>query len=295
MSHRKLPPLNSVRTFESAARTGGVRAAAQELNVSQSAVSRHIAILEEYLQTPLFVRSGRRLVLTDAGREYLQQLEPALDSIARASLRATSVKPRERLSVSAPPSFISNWILPRLSGFLEQHPEIELRLVDRMTFPESGEDVDCAIEYRIDTSPRLRSEALMSDEIVPMAAPDYISRFAIRGLDDLSVCTLIETERRLVSWSDILPAATARARPRILTLSLSVHALEAARQGYGVALANRHNASRLVRSGELRVPFLLDQAHLPPRPRYYYSVPPNRRSEKERAFRDWLDREIARA
>jgi len=293
MPHRKLPPLNAVRAFEAAARAGGVRAAAEELGVSQSAVSRHIANLEGVLQTSLFLRSGRRLELTDTGREYLQQLEPAFDSIARASQRAAGERRRERLSVSAPPSFILNWLMPRLGGFMEAHPEIELRLVDRMTFPEQGGDVDCAIEYRLDTSPRLRSTALISDEIVPMAAPDYIARHRIRALEDVAACTLIETERRLVSWSDILPPGPERARPRVLTVGLSLHALQAARLGYGIALANRLNASAPMREGALEIPFVLDQSRLPPRPRYYYSVPPGRGADKERAFHDWLEQELA--
>ncbi len=291
---RRLPPLNAVRAFEAAARTGSIRAAADEQNVSQSAISRHVANLEAYLGAALFHRHGRRLLLSEAGREYLQQVETALDSIARASEHASRLRPRERLSISAPPSLTGNWILPRLHRFLEQNPDLDLRLLDRMTHPETEGEVDCAIEYRIDTSPRLKSEALLSDEIVPMAAPAYAARLSIDSLDSLQQATLIETERRLVSWTDVLSGRSWLGRQRMLTVSLSLHALEAARLGLGVALANRHNAKRFVQSSDLAIPFEIDQGLLPPRPRYWFSLSPGQTaSEKALLFRDWLRQEIA--
>jgi LysR family transcriptional regulator, glycine cleavage system transcriptional activator len=290
---RPLPPLNSIKAFEVAARLGGVRLAAAELNVSQSAVSRHISNLEAFLQAELFERRGKKIVLTQTGREYLQQLEPALDAISRASQVAARHQPRRHLVVSAPPTFISNWIMPRLHRFLAQEPELDIRFLANLTMPEENEQIDCGIEYRFDPSPRLQSQILLRDENVVLASPAYISAYSIACLQDLRGCTLIETERRLVSWAEVLkPFAWAQ---KLISVSLSSHAFEAARHGLGVALANRHNATSLIADGALAVPFVLDTEGLAPTPRYFFSTSGNKPNlPKVQAFSDWLQREIAK-
>jgi len=289
MPASRLPPLNALRAFEAVGRLGSLRAAAQELGVGASAISRHVANLEGWLGAALLEREGRGLRLTERGREYLQGVEPALAALARASARAMERRPRRRLSVSAPPSLTANWLLPRLEGFIAAHPGIELRLVDRMTHPESAGEVDAAIEYRLEPSPRLLSRRLMEDELVPMAAPAYVARHQIRGPADLGRCTLIETERRLLSWAEALGPLMPPEPPRRLVVGLSLHALEAARLGLGVALANRMNAERAVAEGALVVPFALERAGLPPRPRYWFSVLRGRGEDGAlAAFRDWL-------
>lgn len=293
---RPIPPLNSIKAFEVAARRGGVRLAAEELNVSQSAVSRHISNLEIYLQTELFERRGRRIILTETGREYLQQLEPALDTISRASQVAARHKPRGYLTVSAPPTFVSSWIMPRLHRFLAEKPELNLRFLAHLTMPEDNALVDCAIEYRFEPSPRLQSRILLPDEIVVLAAPSYVSTYAIQSLKDLRGCTLIETERRLVSWSEVLKAYPWAQKQRVISVGLSSHAFEAARHGLGVALANRHNAMNLISAGQLAVPFVMSADEIPPVPRYFFSVTEQKaRDANVRAFGDWLHREITGA
>jgi len=291
---RSLPPLNSIKAFEVAARLGGVRLAAAELNVSQSAISRHISNLEAFLQAELFERRGKKIVLTPTGREYLQQLEPALDAISRASQVAARHKPRRHLVVSAPPTFISNWIMPRLHRFLAQEPELDIRFLANLTVPEENEQIDCAIEYRFDSSPRLHSQILLRDENVVLASPAYISANSIACLQDLRGCTLIETERRLVSWTEVLKAFAWGQKQRLISVDLSSHAFEAARHGLGVALANRHNATSLISDGDLAVPFGLDTEGLAPTPRYFFSTSDSKsNTPNAQAFGSWLHREIA--
>ncbi len=291
---RPIPPLNSIKAFEVAARLGGVRLAAEELNVSQSAVSRHISNLEIYLETELFERRGKRIILTETGREYLQQLEPALDTISRASQIAARHKPRGYLTISAPPTFVSNWIMPRLHRFLAEKPDLNLRFLAHLTMPEDNAEIDCGVEYRFEPSPRLLSHVLLPDEIVVLAAPSYVSAYAIQSLKDLRGCTLIETERRLVSWSDVLKVYPWAQKQRMISVSLSSHAFEAARHGLGVALANRHNAMNLILTGELTIPFVVDAVEIPPVPRYFFSVTEQKAHDANvRAFGDWLHREIA--
>lgn len=291
---RSLPPLNSIKAFEVAARLGGVRLAAVELNVSQSSVSRHISNLETYLRAELFERRGKKIILTQTGREYLQQLEPALDTISRASQIAARHYPRRHLVVSAPPTFISNWIMPRLHRFLAEEPELDVRFLANLTMPEQTEQIDCGIEYRFDPSPRLQSQILLRDENVVLASPAYISTYSIACLQDLRSCTLIETERRLVSWAEVLQPFSWAQKQRLISVSLSSHAFEAARHGLGVALANRHNASSLIADGDLATPFVLDTGGLAPTPRYFFSASDDKlNTPNVRAFGDWLQREVA--
>jgi len=286
---RKLPPLNAIRAFEAVARSGGIRAATDELFVSQSAISRHIANLEAYLKTQLFLRRGKRLILTDIGREYLQRLEPALDTIAQASARARQNPPSSSLTVSVPPSLLLNWLLPKFRTFLESYPDIEITWDDHMTFPEDFKGIDCAIEYRVEPSSRLISEPLLDDEIVAMASPDYVARYAINSIEDVRGCLLIETERRLVSWDDVLRSYPWREEQKRLRVALSMHALEAARLGYGIALANRLNASHAFRKKELCIPFSIDQKNLPRHPQYFISVPRQASDNASVAhFIEWL-------
>ena len=191
--------------------------------------------------------------------------------------------------MSVPPSFLFNWLLPKLRSFLDSNPDIEITWADHLTFPEDVRGIDCAIEYRVEPSPRLNSEPLLYDEIVAMAAPEYLSRYAIGSLEDVRGCRLIETERRLVSWDDVLVNYKWAKEPVRMRVALSMHALEAARLGYGIALANRLNASQLIRTQEICIPFAIDQQQLGKRPQYYISTPLNgNTSDATKQFISWL-------
>ena len=121
---RNLPPFKALSAFEATARLGGVRAAADELAVTQSAVSHQLANLESHLRTPLFHRQGKRLVLTDTGRDYLNRIGPVLDHLEEATFEAANHSRIETLTVSAPPSFLAMWLLPRIAGFTARHQDL---------------------------------------------------------------------------------------------------------------------------------------------------------------------------
>jgi len=112
--NRKLPPLNALRAFEMAARYQSLTAAAEQLHVTHSAVSRQVSLLEEWLGVAMFERRGRRLRLTDAGRQYLPVVQAAFDSLANATEKLTNQKPR-LLRINAAPTLAMHWLLPRLT------------------------------------------------------------------------------------------------------------------------------------------------------------------------------------
>ncbi|MBY6057995.1 LysR substrate-binding domain-containing protein [Leisingera daeponensis] len=295
MAIHRLPPLHALHVFETVARLGGVRAAAAELNVTPPAVSHQLDKLEGFLGAPLFIRRGRNLVLTEGARDYLTEVRPGLEAIGRATSVATQESQREVLTVAAPPTLTTMWLIPKLSGFSEAFPEYDVRLLDRMTFNPEERGVDIAIEYRFEPDPDLVSMQVLSDEVVALTSAGYAETHGIAGLDDLEGVTLIETERRLTSWKKILAGRSWLKHQRFLSVSYSLHAFEAAARGSGVALGNRANAERMLAEGRLCMPFELPPEMLPPAPRYFMSAVSHRqRQPRVRAFWDWLLGEISK-
>ncbi|TKB06390.1 LysR substrate-binding domain-containing protein [Desulforhopalus sp. IMCC35007] len=286
---RKLPPLTAVLAFEAVARLGSVRAAADELNVTQSSISHQIAKIEDHFQVKLFHRRSKRLFLTTGGQDYFKMIEPALDSIANATYSVAKDAKRETLTVSAPPSFIVTWLLPRIDRFLKTHPDLNLRLIDKMILDLEDKSIDCAIEYRFEALKDVQSARLLPDEVVVLAAPDLLRRHTIVSVDSLAGIPLIETERRLVSWNVILQSYPWFKRQKILTFSYSLHALKAAELGLGVALGNRHNAKWYIDENLLCVPFELEEGIVPPTPRYFITSMMQKASiPKVADFTDWI-------
>jgi LysR family glycine cleavage system transcriptional activator len=290
---RKLPPLNALIAFEATARLGGVRAASDELNVTQSAVSHQIANLENYLQTLLFHRKSKRLFLTDVGKDYLRQVEPVLDSIARASADAARFSDRETLTVAAPPSLTVTWLLPRLGKFIDAFPNLNLRFLERMTLDPEEKQIDCAIEYRFQASKDLQSVLLLPDEVVPIASPYLVKKHRIRSIENLRGISLIETERRLTSWRAILGSQPWYKTQRIISVSYSLHAFQAAELSLGIALGNRNNAERYIKESRLCIPFEFKAGTVPPSPRYFLSSTAQKTNlPKVAAFSDWIRNEV---
>lgn len=286
---RRLPPMNSLIAFEAAARLGGVRAASDELNVTQSAVSHQIANLESYLQTSLFHRKSKRLFLTDVGKDYLKQIEPVLDGIERASADAARLAFRETLTVAAPPSFTVTWLLPRLGKFMDAHPNLNIRLLERMQLDLDEKDIDCAIEYRFQASKDLQSVLLLPDEVVPIASPHLVKMHKIRSIENLRGISLIETARRLISWRAILGSQSWYKAQRIISVSYSLHAFQAAELSLGIAMGNRYNAEKYIKEGLLCIPFEFKSGTVPPTPRYFISCIAHKANlPKVAAFSDWV-------
>jgi len=143
---RRLPPLNSVRAFEAAARLGSFSRAADELHVTHGAVSRHVQLLENWLGTPLFRRQNRRVELTDPGRVYLAEVGAALDRIASATAQHLERGRGRLLRVNATTTLTLRWLIPRLSGFQLANPSIEIRITTSNEVVEAlGSEFDVII------------------------------------------------------------------------------------------------------------------------------------------------------
>jgi LysR family glycine cleavage system transcriptional activator len=254
---RDLPPLNALRAFEVAARTGSFVQAGAELGVTAAAVSQQVKLLEDHLGKQLFHRQGNRITLTDAGRTAYPRLEQALTDIAEMTALVRESRGRARLVVSVLPSMAELWLMPRLAGF-RADGGIELRIEDDpVAFARDG--VDLRITYGSVLYPDHRVEVLFSDRIVPVAAPGLVGPGGIAALPDAA---FIHTDwgptyATQPSW----PAWLARARIRRipdpslgLRVGLTSLAIAAAREGLGVALVPERIAGREIAAGRLTVP-----------------------------------------
>ena len=286
---RKLPPLNALSSFEATARLGTVRAAADALCVTPSAVSHQIALLEDRLGLSLFRRQNRRLILSEEGRAYLAQVGQAFDRLEEATADLSERRMREKLIIALPPSFTALWMMPRLATFRTQNPDLDLQFEDHLTLEDCVDQVDCGIEYRLAPSRDWHSENLFEDEIVPLASPALIDRDKIRSLEDLAGQTLIITERRMISWRALVADREWFQDCSLISVRYSYQAFSAALYGQGIALGNRHNAAHYIEQGQLAIPFEIDRTGLPSSPGYYFSCRTrNRDLPKVQAFRDWL-------
>src|SRR6516165_19473 len=173
---RRLPPLNALKAFEAVARSNSVTRAAEELSVTQGAVSQQVKALEAVLGIKLFNRERQRLVMTEAGREYLAVVRDALDRIAVGTERLAQRQGSGVLTVSTSPDFAAKWLVYRLGRFAESHPEIDLRV--SATAPHvdfAREDVDLAVRHGDGKWPALDAVRLCSERLFPVCSPKLVS------------------------------------------------------------------------------------------------------------------------
>jgi LysR family transcriptional regulator, glycine cleavage system transcriptional activator len=169
---RRLPPLNALRAFEASARLGSYVAAATELHVTAAAVSQHVGRLERYLDTVLFQRLPRGLVLTDEGRDYLPELSAGFDLLGESTARLQTKRAGGVLTLTTLAAFANGFLLPRLHRFHERAPRVAVVLRTSRTLVDfKREDVDLAIRFAPNPGRGLHGEALCGEELFPVASP----------------------------------------------------------------------------------------------------------------------------
>ena len=171
-----LPPLNALRAFEAVARHLSVKLAAEELSVTPGAVSQMLKILESHLEVKLFVRVTRGIYLTDTGRNYLPSIRNAFRQIGEASRRVALLSADTGvLTVSVTPFFASAWLVPRMKSFQDEHPDIDLQIVANSALADfSREGIDVAVRHGLGRYPGLRSDRVVTVEMVAVAAPSLV-------------------------------------------------------------------------------------------------------------------------
>jgi LysR family glycine cleavage system transcriptional activator len=291
---RRLPSLNAIRAFEAAARHESFTKAADELCVTQGAVSQQVKSLEAELGLALFRRERQRLALTPAGRAYLATARDALDRLAEGTSRLLAQHKAGVLDVSASPNFAAKWLVHRLGRFAEAHPGIALRISATMHHVEfAREDVDLAIRHGDGRWPDLDVVKLADEQLFPVASPRLAgTRAAARRSALLARATLLHSVDRS-DWSRWLAAAGIADVDveRGPVFSQASMAIDAAIDGQGIALARTALAAWDLVAGRLVRPFgpALDV------PYAYWIVTPKGAPARTpiARFRDWLIAEAA--
>ena len=288
----RLPSLNGLRAFEAAARHLSFTQAAAELNVTQTAISHQIKRLEDELGIRLFVRNNRSLTLTPQARDYLPLVRAAFDDLRLATERLVRKNDGKVLTVSTLASLAAKWLLPRLTTFQEAYPGIDVRITTSTSLVDFKDgDVDAALRYGRGHWPGVRAEWLMADELFPVCSPTLLQgNKPLRCPQDLAHHTLLHTsggyddDWRLWLTAAGLPASISKQGG--LSFDLIFVTIQAAIDGFGVALGRTSYVQDDVAKGRLVVPFKIAL----PADAGFYLVSPEGRTDppKLRAFRQWV-------
>jgi len=284
---RRLPPLNALKAFEAVARSNSVTRAAEELSVTQGAVSQQVKALEATLGVKLFNRERQRLVITEAGRDYLAVVRDAFDQIAVGTDRIVQRQRSGVLTVSVSSDFAAKWLVNRLGRFADAHPDVDLRVsvADRQV-DFAREDVDLAVRHGDGNWPGLDIVQLCSERLFPVCSPKLMGgRNRLAALDLLEFPLLrLDDGTTWNRWFDA--AGVADPSHHGLILNRASVLIDAAIDGQGVALARTALAAWDIINGRLLIPVDVSLAMA----NTYWIVSPmaTANTSKIATFREWL-------
>lgn len=246
-----LPPMHTLRTFESVSRLRSFTEAAEELHLTVSAVSHQIRALETFYGTKLLLRGHRDVAPTKAGELLYGVVSEFLEKLSSTG-RSLRAQPTHRLSLSAPPSFVSRWLMPKLGGFLSAHPHVDFKLHATTDLIDlEAEEVDFTIRYGDGQWPGLHGEALFDEIVFPVASPGFLEKSEVRCLQDLTSDMLLRDD--FFSWSHWLEQTEVAhaVKPSGPLYGDSSLLLQAAEAGQGVALGRSVLVEEALDSGRL--------------------------------------------
>lgn len=288
---RKIPSTAALVAFESAARHQSFTRAAEELVLTQSAICRQIASLEEFLGLELFRRSRRGVKLTDAGLAYSRKVAAQLDAVERDTLALMGQQGAMSIELAVVPTFGTQWLLPRLREFQQLHPEVTVHLTNRtrpFLFADTG--FDAAIYYGDAEWSGTEAHFLMPESLQPVCSPDLLGeRDSLDGEALLAALPLLQQTTRPYAWRQWFNAQGLNV-PRDMTgprYELFSMLAQAAAHGMGVALIPPFLIQRELAEGSL---VCAHAAACASSDKAYYLMIPERKAESAalRAFRDWL-------
>ena len=288
---KKYMSLNKLRTFDVAARHLSFTKAADELNVTQGAVSHQIARLEKNLSVKLFNRNINDISLTEDGEKYREAISSAFRQIDEATEQVRQRGDKEVLVISTLASLASKWLLPRLASFRSQNPDIEVRISTTTDLEDfRGGKIDAAIRYGLGRWQSVDADWLMADEIFPVCSPNLVESGLIKQPSDLANQTILHTvgvtndDWKL--WLTAVGLPTSLADHKRMSFDLNFMMVQAAIDGLGVAIGRTSYVAEDIRAGRLVVPF---HNKLPAEAGFYFVAPrKNMSKSKVAAFRAWI-------
>jgi len=293
-ARRLLPPMAALHSFMAAARHGSFSKAAEEIGLTQSAISRQVATLEDWLQTPLFDRNGRRVQLSADGRTYADAIGPALAAIRVATARALAEPAETALRIATLPTFGMRWLAPKLGQLTRDMPDLVIEFAARShEFDFDAEGFDAAIHYGLPTWPGAEHDLLFRERAIPVIAPRLLEEHPVTAPRDLLQFPLLVQAVRRDAWRLWLHHMGVPVDRMIVgpTLEHFLMLAQAAVAGAGVALLPSFMIEPELESGALICPF--DQAVVG-EAAYYLAYPAERlNSPLFVRLREWILAEAA--
>jgi DNA-binding transcriptional LysR family regulator len=294
LSRRLLPSTSALAAFESVARLGSFSAAADELSLTQGAISRQISGLEEQLGLMLFDRSSRGVSLTEPGRVYAKSIGAALSQIRAASLQAMTKKHGDTLNLAMLPTFGTRWLLPRIPRFVAAHPEITLNFATRIgTFDFEQDGLDVAIHIGQPNWPGADCTFLMDEMVAPVCSPAFLAENPVEKPQDLLSLPLLHMASRPGAWAHFFETQGVPGTPSPgMRFEQFASVGQACSAGLGVALMPLFLIEAELKAGDLVQALPLQVRS----PSSYYVVAPITRMEFRPValFRSWLIEEVGR-
>lgn len=286
---RRIPSTAALVSFEAAARHESFTKAADELSLTQSAICRQIAGLEEFLNVELFRRSRRGVKLTEAGLSYSRRVATQLDAVERDTLSVMGHQGANVIELAVVPTFGTQWLLPRLKDFQQQNPDVTINLTNRTRpFLFADTDFDAAIYFGDADWSGTESHRLMNENPMPVCSPALLGNKAQLSARELTDMPLLQQTTRPYAWRqwfNSMDMAVARdmTGPRYELFSMLA---QAAMHDMGVALIPPFLIQRELSEGRL----LIANTHALSSVKAYYLMIPERKVESAslKAFRDWL-------
>ncbi|KQZ49956.1 LysR family transcriptional regulator [Rhizobium sp. Root149] len=294
LSRRLLPSTSALAAFESVARLGSFSSAADELSLTQGAISRQISGLEDQLGILLFERSSRGVQLTEAGRAYAKAIGAALAQIRTASLQAMTKRHGDTLNLAMLPTFGTRWLLPRIPRFVSAHPEITLNFATRIGIFDFEQDgLDVAIHIGQPNWPGAECTFLMDEMVAPVCSPEFLRQNPVSKPEDLAGLPLLHMASRPGAWTHFFEAVGVQGVPAPgMRFEQFASVAQACSAGLGVALMPLFLIEAELQAGTL-VEAFPQQVRSPSS--YYLVAPVTRMDLKPVAlFRAWLIEEVGR-
>ncbi|MCV6589134.1 MAG: transcriptional regulator GcvA [Marinobacterium sp.] len=297
---KKLPPLNWIRAFEAAARHLSFTHAANELNLTQAAISQQVKGLEAQLGTALFRRLPRGLELTDAGAAYLPAVHESVERLTVATEEVFGQGRTQLLTVRVNMVFFMRWLAPRIHRFRTLYPDINLRFTSNIWVDEHEKSVatDMEIRYGRGRWQMLQSDRLTHDRLIPVCSPEYLKRCSqdsvqpLQRPDDLVHHTLLHVIGYEEGWGYWLQQTGHAHLPlsQGFQFDTLITALEMAALGEGIALGRSSLVADMLENGRLVAPF---EQQVPTDEAFWLVYPPHQLAHPHaEAFRNWLLHEI---
>ncbi|AZO54357.1 LysR family transcriptional regulator [Mesorhizobium sp. M8A.F.Ca.ET.208.01.1.1] len=286
---RFLPSSSALTSFEAAARHESFTLAAEELHLTQSAISRQVKELELTIGTKLFRRVGRHVVLTDAGRSLATELCVDLENIQRTVMRAISAGGMgAALRIATLPAFANSWLIPRLPDFFARHSGVELSLFTRLEpFDMTRERFDLAIHFGVADWPDTDMKPLCSESLVPVASPAFKHMHGIEDISDLARSPLLHLSTRPIAWKNYFEQAGLVDNHSLAGKYFDQFSMviSAAKASLGAGLIPSYLVEEELRSGSI---IEISKISMVTSNNYYLVTPVNQRNKNVIIFSDWI-------